>query len=79
MAFCNFWEDLGLEGLWILVIVAQIGFIFIYMAVYYAFFRNRKYVTVWHMFVVYFNTSFWLWLIWILVSHFHCGYRVEDK
>ena len=79
MAFCNFWEDLGLDDFWILVIVAQIGFILIYMTIYYVFFRKRKYVTVRHMFVVYFNTSFWWWLIWILVSRFNCGYRVEDK
>ena len=75
-SFCSFWAGVGLGDLWVIALVIQIGVIFIYLIVYYVFFRDRKYVTIWHMFVVYFNTSFWWWLIWILIFHLHCGYSV---
>ena len=75
--FCSWWGDLGLGSLWFIVIIVQLLFVGVYAAVYFALFRDNDNVTMWHMAVVYFNTSFWWWAIWICISVGICGWKVS--
>ena len=77
MSFCEFWGVLGLYDAWFVVIIVQCAFIGVYAGLYAACFRKTKYVTVWHLAVMYFNTSFWWWIIWILIWHLGCGFDLD--
>ena len=68
---CQFWGNLGLDSvergpLWPVVIIVQLAFIVVYAGIYFTCFRNSKTLMKWHFAVLYFNSSFWWWAIWLL-------------
>lgn len=70
---CQFLVTLGLGSFWWIVLIVQASFIGFYAILWFGFFNRRGTpVTKCHMFILYFNSSFWAWFLYWFVLKFAC-------
>jgi len=77
---CKFLLGHALGNFWWIVLIVQAAFIGFYAILWFGFFNRRGTpVTKCHMFILYFNSSFWVWFIYWFVLKFGCGGNIGNE